>query len=42
VSAQAEIEAAAAEATREIVQRLTGIVVESTEAANAVKAELHV
>lgn len=42
VSARAEIEAVAAEVTREMVQRLTGIVVEPTEASNAVKVELHV
>ena len=41
-SARAEIEAVAAEATQEMVQRLTGIKVEKMEAAEAVKAELHV
>jgi F-type H+-transporting ATPase subunit b len=41
-SARAEIEAVAAEATREMVARLTGIKVDSKEAAQAVKAELNV
>ena len=41
-SARAEIESVAAEATRELVQRLTGIQVDQNEAAAAVKAELHV
>ena len=41
-SARAEIEAVAAEATQEMVTRLTGIKVASTEAAQAVKAELTV
>ncbi len=40
-AARSEIENAAAEATREIVQRLTGIKVDSKEAAAAVKAEMH-
>jgi F-type H+-transporting ATPase subunit b len=42
ISARAEIEAVAADATREMVQRLTGIQVEPNEAAAAVKAELNV
>ena len=41
-SARSEIEAVAAEATQEMVNRLTGIKVEKKEAADAVKAELHV
>ena len=41
-SARSEIEAVAAEATQEMVNRLTGIKVEKKEAAEAVKAELHV
>jgi len=41
-SARAEIEAVAAEATEEMVARLTGIRVDRDEAAQAVKAELHV
>jgi F-type H+-transporting ATPase subunit b len=41
-SARAEIEAVAAEATQEMVARLTGIKVDRTEAVQAVKAELHV
>jgi F-type H+-transporting ATPase subunit b len=41
-AAQEEIEAVAAEATREMVARLTGIEVERGEAAKAVKAELNV
>ena len=41
-SARAEIEAVAAEATQEMVQRLTGLKVDKKEAAEAVKAELHV
>jgi F-type H+-transporting ATPase subunit b len=41
-SARAEIEAVAAEATQEMVARLTGIKLEKKEAAEAVKAELHV
>ena len=41
-SARAEIEAVAAEATRAMVTRLTGIKVDSKDAAQAVKAELNV
>jgi F-type H+-transporting ATPase subunit b len=41
-SARAEIEAVAAEATQEMIARLTGIKVDRKEAADAVKAELHV
>jgi F-type H+-transporting ATPase subunit b len=41
-AARAEIEAVAAEATQEMVQRLTGIKVDKKEAAEVVKAELHV
>jgi F-type H+-transporting ATPase subunit b len=41
-AARAEIEAVAAEATQEMVQRLTGIKIDSKDAAQAVKAELHV
>ena len=41
-SARAEIEAVAAEATQDMVARLTGIKVDDKEAAQAVKAELHV
>jgi len=41
-SARAEIEAVAVEATREMVGRLTGIAVDSKDAAAAVKAELNV
>ena len=41
-AARAEIEAVAAEATGEMVERLTGIKVEKSAAAAAVKAELHV
>ena len=41
-SARAEIEAVAAEATQDMVARLTGIKVDSKEAAAAVKAELNV
>jgi F-type H+-transporting ATPase subunit b len=41
-AARAEIEAVAAEATQEMIARLTGIKVDSKEAAAAVKAELHV
>jgi F-type H+-transporting ATPase subunit b len=41
-SARAEIEAVAAEAALEMVQRLTGIKVEKKDAAQAVKAELNV
>jgi F-type H+-transporting ATPase subunit b len=40
-SARAEIEAVAADATREMVARLTGISVDPKEAAAAVKAELN-
>ncbi|HSQ99859.1 MAG TPA: ATPase [Sphingomicrobium sp.] len=41
-AARAEIEAIAAEATQEMVRRLTGIAVDKKEAASAVKAELNV
>jgi F-type H+-transporting ATPase subunit b len=41
-SARAEIEEMAAEATQEMVRRLTGLKVDSQEAAAAVKAELNV
>jgi F-type H+-transporting ATPase subunit b len=41
-SARAEIEAVAAEATQDMVARLTGIKIGPTDAAEAVKAELHV
>ena len=41
-SARAEIESVAAEATQEMVRRLTGIAVDKNEAAAAVKAELDV
>jgi F-type H+-transporting ATPase subunit b len=41
-AARAEIETVAADATREMVQRLTGIKVDAQEAAAAVKAELNV
>ena len=41
-AARTEIEAVAAEATQEMVARLTGIKVSANEAADAVKAELHV
>jgi F-type H+-transporting ATPase subunit b len=41
-SARAEIEAVAADATREMVRRLTGIQVNAKEAAGAVRAELNV
>ncbi len=40
-AARAEIEAVTAEATRDMVARLTGIQVSPEEAAQAVKAELH-
>ncbi len=40
-AARAEIEAVTAEATREMVARLTGIQVPPEEAAQAVRAELH-
>jgi F-type H+-transporting ATPase subunit b len=42
VAARAEIEAVAAEATQEMVQRLTGIRVDRKEVVDAVKAELNV
>jgi F-type H+-transporting ATPase subunit b len=41
-SARAEIEAVAAEATQQMVERLTGLKVDKKEAADAVKAELNV
>ena len=41
-AARSEIEAVAAEATQEMVSRLTGIKVDTKDAAAAVKAELHV
>ena len=41
-TARAEIETIAAEATREMVQRLSGVTVENKDAAAAVKAELNV
>ena len=41
-SARAEIEAVAAEATQDMVARLTGIKIDQKEAAQAVKAELNV
>jgi len=41
-SARAEIEAVAAEATREMVQRVAGLTVDGKEAAAAVKAEFNV
>ena len=41
-SARAEIEAVTAEVTQEMVVRLTGIKVDKKDAADAVKAELHV
>jgi len=41
-SARAEIESVAAEATQEMVRRLTGIAVDKNEASAAVKAELNV
>jgi F-type H+-transporting ATPase subunit b len=41
-SARAEIESVAAEATQEMVRRLTGISVDKNEASAAVKAELNV
>jgi F-type H+-transporting ATPase subunit b len=40
-AARAEIESVAAEATQEMVRRLTGINVDTKEAAAAVKAEMH-
>jgi F-type H+-transporting ATPase subunit b len=42
IAARAEIEAVAAEATREMVARLTGIKVDAKDASSAVKAELNV
>jgi F-type H+-transporting ATPase subunit b len=42
VAARSEIETVAAEATQEMVSRLAGIDVDKKEAAEAVKAELHV
>jgi F-type H+-transporting ATPase subunit b len=41
-AARSEIEAVAAEATREMVQRVTGLTVDKQDAASAVKAELNV
>jgi F-type H+-transporting ATPase subunit b len=41
-SARTEIETVAAQATRDMVQRLTGIQVDAKDAASAVKAELNV
>jgi len=41
-SARTEIESVAAEATQQMVPRLTGIAVDKKDAAAAVKAELHV
>lgn len=41
-AARAEIEAVSAEATRDMVARLTGIKIDAKEAAGAVKAELNV
>ena len=41
-SARAEIEAVAAEAAQQMVERLTGTKVDAKQAADAVKAELHV
>ena len=41
-AARVEIEGVAAEATQEMISRLTGIKVDRKEAAGAVKAELHV
>ena len=40
-SARAEIEAVAAEASRELVEKLTGARIDPTQAAQAVKAEMH-
>lgn len=40
-SAKSEIEAVAADATRDLVQRLTGIAVDANDAAAVVKAEMH-
>jgi F-type H+-transporting ATPase subunit b len=42
VAARAEIEAVSADATRDMVARLTGIKIDAKEAAGAVKAELNV
>jgi F-type H+-transporting ATPase subunit b len=42
VTARAEIESIAAEATQEMVNRLTGVAVDKSEAVAAVKAELNV
>jgi F-type H+-transporting ATPase subunit b len=41
-AARGEIEAVAAEATQEMVARLTGITVDKKQAAEAVRAEMHV
>jgi F-type H+-transporting ATPase subunit b len=41
-AARTEIEAVAAEATQDMVKRLTGIIVDQKQAADAVKAELNV
>ncbi|HEY7006650.1 MAG TPA: ATPase [Sphingomicrobium sp.] len=41
-SARSEIESVAAEATREMVRRVTGLAIDTKEAAAAVKAELNV
>ena len=41
-AARAEIEAVAAEATQEMVARLAGLTIDREQAAQAVKAELHV
>ena len=41
-SARAEIEGVAADATREMVQRVAGLTVEASDAASAVKAEFNV
>ena len=41
-SAQSELESVAAEAARDMVQRLTGISIDASEAAAAVRAEMHV
>jgi F-type H+-transporting ATPase subunit b len=41
-AARAEIESVAAEATQDMVQRLTGIAVDKKEAASAVKTEINV
>ncbi|HET7576549.1 MAG TPA: ATPase [Sphingomicrobium sp.] len=42
VSARSEIESVAAEATQEMVRRVTGLAIDNKEAAKAVKAELNV